>query len=83
MDENNEKDSPGWTDAYWKFCKEDEKEVIKDEEINTTVSWKEVEWDTAREQVAKQVLEAETLLIQEEVKRMICLRATNIKCRTI
>mmetsp|Transcript_4396 Transcript_4396/g.6166 ORF Transcript_4396/g.6166 Transcript_4396/m.6166 type:complete len:367 (+) Transcript_4396:21-1121(+) len=80
-EETPEQQSEGkqvWKDAYWKYCKnEDKKEVLvtvtegpvensADDVIRTDVSWKEVEWDTAREAVAKQLLDLETKLVSPE-----------------
>jgi hypothetical protein len=55
-----------YDDAFWNFCKDSSK--VEEDEINEEVSWKEVEWDLAREAAAKKLLEKEEALIESNEK---------------
>jgi hypothetical protein len=67
-----------WKDVYMKFVKGAEPEIaveenISNEEINTEVSWKEVPWDSVREEIAKQVIEAQTEQVGDEKRGLFPL----------
>jgi hypothetical protein len=73
MEEGNQ--AGKWKDAYIGYCKEklDNENVteIIDEEINLDVTWKEVPWDTIRENMAKRVIESSLEIVDDVDRGMI------------
>jgi len=53
-----------WVDAHTTFVQGGEELVtVDDAEVDISTTWEMVEWDTVREEVAKKMLESETLLV--------------------
>lgn len=56
-----------WRDAFWTYCQGEIQHV--QEEPDTSVSWREVPWDAARQAAAQQFVEGMPSMTQEERER--------------
>lgn len=59
--ENTKKE---WNDIYWKFVQKENENA--EEEVDTSRTWKDVPWDAAREQAAKELIDKAQYVPQEE-----------------
>mmetsp|Transcript_89284 Transcript_89284/g.133863 ORF Transcript_89284/g.133863 Transcript_89284/m.133863 type:complete len:324 (-) Transcript_89284:40-1011(-) len=65
-----------WKDAFYTFTNEEEK-VKPAEEIDTTRSWKDIEWDQKREESAKLVVQQEVEKVTQEEREKYETQAQN------
>eukprot|EP01125_Pyxidicula_operculata_P004418 TRINITY_DN1677_c0_g1_i7.p2 TRINITY_DN1677_c0_g1~~TRINITY_DN1677_c0_g1_i7.p2 ORF type:complete len:177 (+),score=33.17 TRINITY_DN1677_c0_g1_i7:827-1357(+) len=61
-------DGKQWVDAHSTFLQGGEDLAKIEDEIDTSTTWELVEWDQAREEAARKMLENETSSISDEVK---------------
>lgn len=57
-----------WKDAFYAFTNSTEDEAPTD--VDSTTSWKDLEWDSKREQAAKQVIAQDVNKLTEEEKEL-------------
>ena len=62
-------DGVRWVDAHKQFTT-GEDAVVDDEEANTETTWEEIDYDTVREAVARQMLDNEAVLIDPATQGM-------------
>ena len=55
-----------WKDAFYTFTNDAEKAAQVVEDVDTSRSWKDIEWDQKREEAAKLVVQQELDLLTEE-----------------